>query len=179
MSQADQPVGSDVSRSHTPPKRPLSLGAGAVVVHDERVLLVRNKYGVTQGRYLLPAGRVNVGVAVGCAVGVGAGVLVGATVAVGGFDGVGVVGEIGPGPFLPTSNATLPPTSVTATSPAIDMTKVRRDIFLRRAGTFAGMAWADKGAAAIVGKGAGVGCGKGAANASLSVLPALNGLGVR
>lgn len=61
MSQADQPVGSDASRSHTPPKRPLSLGAGAVVVHDERVLLVRNKYGVTQGRYLLPAGRVNVG----------------------------------------------------------------------------------------------------------------------
>lgn len=112
-----------------------------------------------------------VGVAVGCAVGVGAGVLVGATVAVGGFDGVGVVGEIGPCPFLPTSNATLPPTSVTATSPAIDIANVRREIFRRRAGTCAGMAWADKGAAAIV--------GKGAAKASFSVLPELNGLGVR
>ncbi|MHB8597539.1 MAG: NUDIX domain-containing protein [Ktedonobacteraceae bacterium] len=67
MSQADQPVGTDVSRppdisSPSPsPKRPLSLGAGAVVVDNERVLLVRNKYGVTKGRYLLPAGRVNVG----------------------------------------------------------------------------------------------------------------------
>ncbi len=37
----------------------LSLGAGAVVVHDGRVLLVRNIYGVTKGRYLLPAGRIN------------------------------------------------------------------------------------------------------------------------
>jgi ADP-ribose pyrophosphatase YjhB (NUDIX family) len=43
------------------PKRPLSLGAGAVIVHDERVLLVRNIRGVTKGRYLLPAGRVNLG----------------------------------------------------------------------------------------------------------------------
>ncbi len=43
------------------PKRPLSIGAGTVVMHDERVLLVRNTYGLTQGRYLLPAGRVNVG----------------------------------------------------------------------------------------------------------------------
>ncbi len=43
------------------PKRPLSLGAGAVVMHDERVLLVRTIYGVTKGRYLLPAGRVNQG----------------------------------------------------------------------------------------------------------------------
>lgn len=42
-------------------KRPLSIGAGAVIVHDERVLLVRNIYGVTKGRYLLPAGRVNAG----------------------------------------------------------------------------------------------------------------------
>jgi 8-oxo-dGTP diphosphatase len=42
-------------------KRPLSIGAGAVIVHDGRVLLVRNIYGVTRGRYLLPAGRVNVG----------------------------------------------------------------------------------------------------------------------
>lgn len=40
------------------PKRPVSLGAGAVVVHDRRVLLVRNLHGVTRGRYLLPAGRV-------------------------------------------------------------------------------------------------------------------------
>src|SRR4051794_8466019 len=40
------------------PKRPLSLGAGAVIVHDGRVLLVRNLHGVTRGRYLLPAGRV-------------------------------------------------------------------------------------------------------------------------
>jgi 8-oxo-dGTP diphosphatase len=43
------------------PKRPLSLGAGAVVMHDGRVLLVRNIRGFTKGRYLLPAGRVNPG----------------------------------------------------------------------------------------------------------------------
>ncbi len=43
------------------PKRPLTVGAGAVVVHEQRVLLVRNRYGVTKGRYLLPAGRVQVG----------------------------------------------------------------------------------------------------------------------
>ena len=42
-----------------PPKRPLSIGAGAVIVHDGRVLLVRNIRGVTKGRYLLPAGRVD------------------------------------------------------------------------------------------------------------------------
>jgi 8-oxo-dGTP pyrophosphatase MutT (NUDIX family) len=41
------------------PKRPLSIGAGAVIVHDGRVLLVRNIRGVTKGRYLLPAGRVD------------------------------------------------------------------------------------------------------------------------
>ena len=41
------------------PRRPLSLGAGAVVVHEGRVLLVRNIRGVTRGRYLLPAGRVD------------------------------------------------------------------------------------------------------------------------
>ena len=41
------------------PKRPLSIGAGAIIVHDQRVLLVRSIYGVTKGRYLLPAGRVN------------------------------------------------------------------------------------------------------------------------
>ncbi len=42
-------------------KRPLSIGAGTVVVHEGRVLLVRNVYGATKGRYLLPAGRVNQG----------------------------------------------------------------------------------------------------------------------
>src|SRR5579863_7008627 len=74
MSQSDQPVGTDtlsggavishppdVSSPYPSPKRPISLGAGAVVIHDERALLVRNKYGVTKGRYLLPAGRVNIG----------------------------------------------------------------------------------------------------------------------
>lgn len=43
------------------PRRPLSLGAGAVVIHDGRVLLVRNIRGVTKGRYLLPAGRIDPG----------------------------------------------------------------------------------------------------------------------
>ena len=43
------------------PRPPISLGAGTIVVHDERVLLVRNRFGVTKGRYLLPAGRVQVG----------------------------------------------------------------------------------------------------------------------
>ena len=55
MSQAD------ITAEHPRPKRPLSLGAGALVVHDHRVLLVRNIRGVTRGRYLLPAGRVNPG----------------------------------------------------------------------------------------------------------------------
>jgi 8-oxo-dGTP pyrophosphatase MutT (NUDIX family) len=32
-----------------------------VVVHDGRVLLVRNLHGITRGRYLLPAGRVEPG----------------------------------------------------------------------------------------------------------------------
>ena len=41
--------------------RPLSIGAGAVVVDEGRVLLVRNIYGLTRGRYLLPAGRVRQG----------------------------------------------------------------------------------------------------------------------
>jgi len=50
---------SDILYERPKPKRPLSLGAGAVVVHDHRVLLVRNIRGVTKGRYLLPAGRVN------------------------------------------------------------------------------------------------------------------------
>ena len=40
---------------------PWSIGAGAVVVDNERVLLVRNLYGVTRERYLLPAGRVKPG----------------------------------------------------------------------------------------------------------------------
>jgi 8-oxo-dGTP diphosphatase len=53
MSQTDLPAG------RPRPKRPLTLGAGALVVHDQRVLLVRSTYGVTKGRYLLPAGRIN------------------------------------------------------------------------------------------------------------------------
>jgi ADP-ribose pyrophosphatase YjhB (NUDIX family) len=32
-----------------------------VIVHEGRVLLVRSIYGVTKGRYLLPAGHVNIG----------------------------------------------------------------------------------------------------------------------
>lgn len=40
---------------------PWSIGAGTVVVDQERVLLVRNRYGVTRGRYLLPAGSVHPG----------------------------------------------------------------------------------------------------------------------
>jgi 8-oxo-dGTP diphosphatase len=53
MSQAD------VTIERPRPRRPLSIGAGAIVVHNDRVLLVRNIRGVTKGRYLLPAGRVN------------------------------------------------------------------------------------------------------------------------
>jgi ADP-ribose pyrophosphatase YjhB (NUDIX family) len=52
---------SDISFERPRPRRPLSIGAGAIVVHDNRVLLVRNIHGVTKGRYLLPAGRVNPG----------------------------------------------------------------------------------------------------------------------
>ncbi len=52
---------SDISYERPRPKRPLSIGAGAIVLHDNRVLLVRNIRGVTKGRYLLPAGRVNTG----------------------------------------------------------------------------------------------------------------------
>lgn len=51
----------DISYEHLRPRRPLSIGAGAIVVHDDRVLLVRNIRGVTKGRYLLPAGRINAG----------------------------------------------------------------------------------------------------------------------
>lgn len=55
MSQSEPPV------ERRKAKRLLSIGAGAVVAHEDRVLLVRSIYGVTKGRYLLPAGRVNVG----------------------------------------------------------------------------------------------------------------------
>ena len=55
MSQAD------VTGERPVPRRPISMGAGAVVVYEGRVLLVRNLYGVTRGRYLLPAGRVKPG----------------------------------------------------------------------------------------------------------------------
>jgi ADP-ribose pyrophosphatase YjhB (NUDIX family) len=55
MSQRDLP---DAPAARARPRRPLSLGAGAVIVHDQRVLLVRNLHGVTRGRYLLPSGRV-------------------------------------------------------------------------------------------------------------------------
>lgn len=50
---------SDVPAERPLPKRPLSIGAGAVIIHDRRVLLVRNIRGVTRGLYLLPAGRVD------------------------------------------------------------------------------------------------------------------------
>jgi ADP-ribose pyrophosphatase YjhB (NUDIX family) len=56
MSSSELP---DMSAERPRPRRPLSVGAGAVVVHDGRVLLVRNIRGVTAGRYLLPAGRVD------------------------------------------------------------------------------------------------------------------------
>jgi ADP-ribose pyrophosphatase YjhB (NUDIX family) len=52
---------SDIFYERPRPRRPLSIGAGAIVVHEDRVLLVRNIRGVTKGRYLLPAGRINAG----------------------------------------------------------------------------------------------------------------------
>lgn len=55
MSETDGTSGSVMGRG------PWSMGAGAVVVDEGRVLLVRNLYGVTRGRYLLPAGRVRPG----------------------------------------------------------------------------------------------------------------------
>src|SRR5260370_38968677 len=58
MSQIDPP-GSPAAEPR--PRRPVTLGAGAVVVHEGRVLIVRNIRGVTRGRYLLPDGRVNAG----------------------------------------------------------------------------------------------------------------------
>ncbi len=51
----------DLSTQRRRPQLPISIGAGAVVTHDERVLLVRNRFGVTKGRYLLPAGTVKLG----------------------------------------------------------------------------------------------------------------------
>jgi ADP-ribose pyrophosphatase YjhB (NUDIX family) len=48
-------------RATVSPRDPWLIGAGTVVVDAERVLLVRNRFGVTRGRYLLPAGRVNPG----------------------------------------------------------------------------------------------------------------------
>ena len=42
-------------------RSPWLIGAGTVVIDSERVLLVRNRFGVTRGRYLLPAGRVRPG----------------------------------------------------------------------------------------------------------------------
>jgi ADP-ribose pyrophosphatase YjhB (NUDIX family) len=58
MSQMSQSQSEPQQQAKPRPKRPLTIGAGAVVVHEQRVLLVRNIYGVTKGRYLLPAGRV-------------------------------------------------------------------------------------------------------------------------
>jgi 8-oxo-dGTP pyrophosphatase MutT (NUDIX family) len=55
------PARSEPPAARPAPRRPLSIGAGAVVVHDGRALLVRNRHGVTRGRYLLPAGRVEPG----------------------------------------------------------------------------------------------------------------------
>src|SRR5437763_17125891 len=52
---------SDLSTEHRRPQFPIIIGAGAVVVYDERVLLVRNRFGVTKGRYLLPAGTIKPG----------------------------------------------------------------------------------------------------------------------
>ena len=57
MSEAN--ISAGIPTEHPRPRRPLSIGAGAIVIHEERVLLVRNIRGVTRGRYLLPAGRVN------------------------------------------------------------------------------------------------------------------------
>jgi len=54
MSESEPP---DVPAERPRAKRAVGIGAGAVIVHDGRVLLVRNIRGVTRGRYLLPAGR--------------------------------------------------------------------------------------------------------------------------
>jgi ADP-ribose pyrophosphatase YjhB (NUDIX family) len=51
----------DGLQQDTRTRGPWSIGAGTVIVDQERVLFVRNRYGVTKGRYLLPAGRVHAG----------------------------------------------------------------------------------------------------------------------
>ncbi len=51
----------DIPAQNPRPRLPISIGAGAVVIYDECVLLVRNRFGVTKGRYLLPAGTVKLG----------------------------------------------------------------------------------------------------------------------
>ncbi len=61
MNHINSSQASDESSEARYPRRDVSIGAGAVVMHDERVLLVRNIRGVTKGRYLLPAGRVHAG----------------------------------------------------------------------------------------------------------------------
>ena len=62
MSQAEVPPDLPTPpEERTRPKRPLTIGAGSVIIHEGRVVLVRNRYGVTKGRYLLPAGRVRQG----------------------------------------------------------------------------------------------------------------------
>jgi 8-oxo-dGTP diphosphatase len=57
MSQNEPPEVQGERLPRRPPMQPLGIGAGAVIVHEGRVLLVRNIRGVTRGRYLLPAGR--------------------------------------------------------------------------------------------------------------------------
>src|SRR5262249_4450957 len=48
-------------RERSRARGPWSIGAGTLVVDQGRVLLVRNRFGETKGRYLLPAGRVHAG----------------------------------------------------------------------------------------------------------------------
>jgi ADP-ribose pyrophosphatase YjhB (NUDIX family) len=57
-SPSDKPSDHSGSAGRPPARRALSLGAGAAIAHEGRVLLVRNIHGVTAGRYLLPAGRI-------------------------------------------------------------------------------------------------------------------------
>src|SRR5947207_13565984 len=61
MNHINSSQASDESSEARYPRRDVSIGAGAVVMYDDRVLLVRNIRGVTRGRYLLPAGRVHAG----------------------------------------------------------------------------------------------------------------------
>lgn len=60
MTQPDPPDSRDRPPGQ-PPQALVTIAAGAVTIHDGRVLLVRNRYGVTKGRYLLPAGRAEPG----------------------------------------------------------------------------------------------------------------------